>query len=186
MLRLQVLVLCVYQLINLALSLCPNATTYSGLLNDSLGPRWAKAYDIWIALTIFGTSKDAHDPRIAQTQMFYAMSCVAHCADVVLVCGCLAAIAWNVVIAGTLAQLLVDLEWLRGEVAGPWTSNRQFFVLVTSSCVLVPLVSIPTFHKLRYISSLSVGAMLFVTFVVVLRVSAVVAVVMKCIRQIVC
>ena len=27
---------------------------------------------------------------------------------------------------------------------------------VTSGCVLLPLVSIPTFHKLRYISSLSV------------------------------
>ena len=55
--RVQILVLCVYQLINLSLSLCPNATTYSGLLIDSLGPRWAKAYDIWIALTVFGTSK---------------------------------------------------------------------------------------------------------------------------------
>ena len=54
---LQVLVLCVYQLINLSLSLCPNATTYSGLLADALGPRWAKAYDLWIALTIFGTSE---------------------------------------------------------------------------------------------------------------------------------
>ena len=55
--------LCVYQLINLSLSLCPNATTYSGLLADSLGPRWAKAYDIWIALTIFGTSE--HSYRVA-------------------------------------------------------------------------------------------------------------------------
>ena len=90
------------------------------------------------------------------------------------VLGCLAAVAWNVVIAGTLTQLLVDLEWLRGQVAGPWANNRQFFVLVTSGCVLLPLVSIPTFHKLRYISSLSVGAMLFVTFVVVFRVSTIV------------
>ena len=81
------------------------------------------------------------------------------------------AIAWNIVIAGTLTQLLADLEWLPGPIAGPWANNRQFFVLVTSGCVLLPLVSIPTFHKLRYISSLSVVAMLFVTFAVVFRVS---------------
>lgn len=86
---------------------------------------------------------------------------------------CSAAVAWNVVIAGTLTQLLVDLDWLRGQINGPWANNRQFFVLITSGCVLLPLVSIPTFHKLRYISSLSVGAMVFVTFVVVFRVSTV-------------
>ena len=82
----------------------------------------------------------------------------------------ISAVAWNVVIAGTLTQLLVDLDWLVGDIAGPWANNRQFFVLLTSGCVLLPLVSIPTFHKLRFISSLSVASMLFVTFVVVFRV----------------
>ena len=50
------------------------------------------------------------------------------------------AIAWNIVIAGTLTQLLADLEWLPGPIAGPWANNRQFFVLVTSGCVLLPLL----------------------------------------------
>jgi len=43
------------------------------------------------------------------------------------------------------------------------------FVLLTSGCVLLPLVSIPTFHKLRFVSLLSVGSMVYVTFVVVFR-----------------
>ena len=45
----------------------------------------------------------------------------------------------------------------------------QVFVLLTSGCVLLPLVSIPTFHKLRFVSLLSVGSMVYVTFVVVFR-----------------
>ena len=42
-------------------------------------------------------------------------------------------------------------------------------MLLTSGCVLLPLVSIPTFHKLRFVSLLSVGSMVYVTFVVVFR-----------------
>ena len=34
------LVLAVYQLINMSLELCPAAVTYSGLLAHSLGPGW--------------------------------------------------------------------------------------------------------------------------------------------------
>mgnify|MGYP004079431081 CR=1 FL=1 len=34
------LVLAVYQLINMSLELCPAAVTYSGLLASSLGPGW--------------------------------------------------------------------------------------------------------------------------------------------------
>lgn len=76
-----VLVLAVYHLVNLSLNLCPTATTYSGLLADSLGPKWAKAYDVWVAVTVFGTT-----------------------------------VAWNVVIAGTLTQLLVRFNAKHDEV----------------------------------------------------------------------
>ena len=65
----------------------------------------------------------------------------------------------------------MDLSWLTGDIAGPWGDNRRFFVIMTSGCVLLPLVVIPTFHKLRFISSLSVASMLFVTFVVAFRAS---------------
>ena len=30
----------------------------------------------------------------------------------------ISAVAWNVVIAGTLTQLLVDLDWLVGDITG--------------------------------------------------------------------
>ena len=50
------LVCTVFLLINAALEMCPSATTYSGLLTDSLGKRWSLAYDAWIVATIFGTT----------------------------------------------------------------------------------------------------------------------------------
>jgi hypothetical protein len=88
-------------------------------------------------------------------------------------------IAWHVVIAGTLLQLLMDQDVIQSDdpSADPDGSNRivrglrnrQFFVLVTSLCVLWPLVTIPTFHKLRRFSSLSLFAMLFVALMVLLR-----------------
>ena len=39
------LVLAVYQLINMSLELCPAAVTYSGLLAHSLGPGWCAQTD---------------------------------------------------------------------------------------------------------------------------------------------
>ena len=118
-----------------ALALCPGATTYSGLVAAGVGPGWAKAYDVWLAATVFGTT-----------------------------------LSWNVVIAGSLTDALLDLGALRddAELLG-WISDRQLFVLATSAGVLLPLVVLPSFHWLRHISLVALTVMIYVTIAVVVR-----------------
>ena len=124
-----------YLIVAAALEFCPEATTYSGLISAGVGPRWARAYDVWLAATVFGTT-----------------------------------LSWNVVIAGSLTDALVDLEVISlDENLLQWLSDRQLAVLATSVGVLWPLVVLPSFHWLRHISLVALTVMIYVTVAVALR-----------------
>ena len=60
------------------------------------------------------------------------------------------------------SESYVAVRQMVGRASRPSAGKRE-------GCVLLPLVSIPTFHKLRFVSLLSVGSMVYVTFVVVFR-----------------
>ena len=128
------LVTAVYMLVNASIEMCPAATTYSGLLTDSLGQRWSRAYDAWICVTVFGTT-----------------------------------VAWSSTIANLLENMLLDAGWIAVEPMMSGLNNRQLLVLGTTVGILWPLVSIPTFHKLRQVAGLALFAILFTGFGISLR-----------------
>lgn len=74
-------------------------------------------------------------------------------------------VVYNVVISANLTDLLFDQGLITEEVI-PGIDNRQFWLLITTSCIIIPLCMLPNFDKLKYAAIFATTSMIYLTGVI--------------------
>ena len=74
-------------------------------------------------------------------------------------------VIYSVVISANLTDLLFE-QGLITETIIPGIENRQFWILATTVCVLIPLCMLPNFDKLKYAAMFATSSMVYLTGVI--------------------